>query len=149
MNINKVTLMGRLTADPELQVSSTDVPVLRFTVAVNRRVNNPKDSGKPTADFIDCVAFYKTAEFISKYFKKGSVIIVFGSLQINTWKDKDGKNQRSPRVVVDEVMFGESKTASSSAASKTAPEKDPEAYSNMPENDFFEDIRDIEEELPF
>ncbi len=155
MNINKIILMGRLTADPELQMSASNVPVLRFTVAVNRRVTNAqRDDGRPTADFIDCVAFYKTAEFVSKYFKKGSVIIVFGSLQINTWKDKDGKNQRSPRVVVDEVMFGESKNASSaSAAAKApaaaAPEKDQEAYSNIPENDFFADIRDIEEDLPF
>ena len=155
MNINKIILMGRLTADPELQMSASNVPVLRFTVAVNRRVTNAqRDDGRPTADFIDCVAFYKTAECVSKYFKKGSVIIVFGSLQINTWKDKEGKNQRSPRVVVDEVMFGESKNASSSSAAAkapaaAAPEKDQEAYSNIPENDFFADIRDIEEDLPF
>lgn len=145
--------MGRLTADPELQMSASNVPVLRFTVAVNRRVTNAqKDDGRPTADFIDCVAFYKTAEFVSKYFKKGSVIIVFGSLQINTWKDKEGRNQRSPRVVVDEVMFGESKSSASASApahKPAAPEKDQEAYSNIPENDFFADIRDIEEELPF
>lgn len=153
MNINKIILMGRLTADPELQMSASNVPVLRFTVAVNRRVTNAqKDDGRPTADFIDCVAFYKTAEFVSKYFKKGSVIIVFGSLQINTWKDKEGRNQRSPRVVVDEVMFGESKSSASASApahKPAAPEKDQEAYSNIPENDFFADIRDIEEELPF
>lgn len=152
MNINKIMLMGRLTADPELQMSASNVPVLRFTVAVNRRVtNNQKDDGRPTADFIDCVAFYKTAEFVSKYFRKGSVIIVFGSLQINTWKDKDGKNQRSPRVVVDEVMFGESKNSASAASSAPKPvaEKEQEAYSNIPESDFFADIRDIEDELPF
>ena len=152
MNIKKIMLMGRLTADPELQMSASNIPVLRFTVAVNRRMTNAqRDEGRPTADFIDCVAFSKTAEFVSKYFRKGSVIIVFGSLQINTWKDKDGKNQRSPRVVVNEVMFGESKSSasSSSVTAKAAEEKSQEAYSNIPENDFFADIRDIEEELPF
>ena len=151
MNINKIVLGGRLTADPELQVSASNVPVLRFTVAVNRRPSgNQRDEGRPAADFIDCVAFYKTAENISKYFRKGSAIIVFGSLQINVWQDKDGKNQRSPRVVVNEFDFVESKNSSSPSAPRPAePEKEQQAYSNIPENDFFADIRDIVEELPF
>lgn len=149
MNINKVFLMGRLTADPELRVSANgNVPVIRFTIAVSRRMKRDE------TDFIDCVAFRQTAEFISKFFRKGSAIIAFGSIQVDNWKDKEGKNQRSPRVVVDEVMFGESKNASSSSAAAkapaaAAPEKDQEAYSNIPENDFFADIRDIEEDLPF
>lgn len=157
MNINKITLMGRLTADPELKMSQSNVPVLRFTVAVNRKATKNDQGERPTADFIDCVCFYKTAEFVSKYFRKGSVIIVFGSLQIDTWKDKNGNNQRSPRVMVDEVMFGESrKDSQTTAPIKSAPaslgdgEKDePEAFSNVPDSDFFSDIKDIEEELPF
>jgi single-strand DNA-binding protein len=157
VNINKVILMGRLTADPELKMSSNNVPVLRFTVAVNRKniKQNETADGKPTADFIDCTAFYKTAEFVSKFFKKGSVIIVFGSLQIDTWKDKNGNNQRTARVIVDEVQFGESrKSDSASSYSKnegtSAPAaKEPDAYSNALDNDFFADIKDIEDELPF
>ena len=88
MNINKIILMGRLTADPEMQMSRNNVPVLRFTVAVNRPNRSKNDSGdRPTADFIDCVCFNKTAEHVQRYFRKGSVIIVFVSLQIDVWKD--------------------------------------------------------------
>lgn len=144
--------MGRLTADPELKMSTNNVPVLRFTVAVNRKQVKQSDSsdGRPTADFIDCVCFYKTAEFVSKYFKKGSVIIVFGSLQIENWKDKNGNNQRSAKVVVDEVMFGESRRDSSRNSSTALPaDKEADTYSNIPDSDFFADIKDIEEELPF
>lgn len=156
MNINKIFLMGRLTADPELKMSPNNVPVLRFTVAVNRKNIKQGDAadGKPTADFIDCTAFYKTAEFVSKFFKKGSVIIVFGSLQIENWKDKNGNNQRSARVIVDEVQFGESKRSDSSyskneGTSSVTAAKEPDAYSNALDNDFFADIKDIEDELPF
>lgn len=108
MNINKITLTGRLTKDPELKMSQSNVPVLNFTVAVNRkRTSNDKVQ---IADFIDCVCFNKTAEFVSKYFKKGSLIIVFGTLHIDIYEDKkNGTKQRYPKVIVDEVMFGESK----------------------------------------
>jgi single-strand DNA-binding protein len=155
MNINKVILMGRLTADPELKMSQNKVPVLRFTVAVNRRQlnRNDQDSGRATADFIDCVCFYKTAEFISKYFKRGSLIIVFGALQIDSWKDKNGNNQRTARVVVDEVQFGESRRDGSSIQ-RTAPatEKEAEAFTNIQDSDFFADVKDIpdsDDDLPF
>ena len=94
MNINKVFLMGRLTADPELRVSANgNVPVIRFTIAVSRRMKRDE------TDFIDCVAFRQTAEFISKFFRKGSAIIAFGSIQVDNWKDKEGKNQRSTKVI--------------------------------------------------
>lgn len=154
MNINKVILMGRLTADPELKISSNNVPVLRFTVAVNRKNIKQSDAsdGRATADFIDCTAFYKTAEFISKFFKKGSLIIVFGSLQIDVWKDKNGNNQRSAKIIVDEVQFGESRKSEQSSFSRgddNSASKEPDAYSNALDNDFFADIKDIEDELPF
>jgi len=144
MNINKVVLMGRLTADPELKISSSNVPVLRFTVAVNRRQFNKNDSEgtRATADFIDCVAFYKNAEFVSKYFKKGSCIIVFGSLQIETWKDKNGNNQRSARVVVDELQFGESRRDQTGPAS--ALQKESEAFSNIQDSDFFTETEEVD-----
>lgn len=160
MNINKVILMGRLTADPELKMSQNNVPVLRFTVAVNRKqaTRNDQDSGRTSADFIDCVCFYKTAEFISKYFRKGSLIIVFGSLQIDVWKDKNGANQRSARVMVDEVQFGESRRDSSSSSAfqrgVAATEKEAEAFTNIQDSDFFADVKDLpgdsgDDDLPF
>lgn len=152
MNINKVTLMGRLTADPELKFSQNNVPVLRFTVAVNRRQFNKNDTegSRATADFIDCVAFYKNAEFVSKYFKKGSCIIVFGSLQIESWKDKNGNNQRSARVVVDELQFGESRRDTGVGATP----KESEAFSNIQDTDFFSEVEDLpkddaSDDLPF
>lgn len=101
MNINKVILMGRLTADPELKVSGSGVNVLRFTVAVGRRAKRDE------TDFIECVAFRNTAEFIARYFKKGSAIIVFGQLRVEPYTDKEGNKRVSTRVTVDEAQFGE------------------------------------------
>lgn len=103
MNINKVFLMGRLTSDPELRVSQSGISVANFTIAVGRRIKRDE------TDFIDCVAFRQTADVVCKYFKRGSLIIAFGSLQVDNWKDKDGKSRKTVRVVVDDVQFGESK----------------------------------------
>lgn len=105
MNINKTIIMGRLTADPELKTSNGGTNIVQFTVAVNRRYF--KEDQK--ADFIDCTAFGKNAEFLSKYFRKGSSVIVFGNIQTDTWKDKEGNNRKSTRIIVDELQFGESK----------------------------------------
>ena len=154
MNINKIILMGRLTADPEMQMSRNNVPVLRFTVAVNRPNRSKNDSGDPpTADFIDCVCFNKTAEHVQRYFRKGSVIIVFGSLQIDVWKDEaTGQNRRSAKVIVNEVSFGESKKdAAANAAARPAPADHDggEALSNVPDSDYFTDIKGMEDDLPF
>lgn len=154
MNINKIILMGRLTADPEMQMSRNNVPVLRFTVAVNRPNRSKNDSGdRPTDDFIDCVCFNKTAEHVQRYFRKGSVIIVFGSLQIDVWKDEaTGQNRRSAKVIVNEVSFGESKKdAAANAAARPAPADHDggEALSNVPDSDYFTDIKGMEDDLPF
>lgn len=147
MNINKVILMGRLTADPELKVSQSNVPVLRFTIAVSRRIRREE------TDFIDCVAFRQTAEFISKFFRKGSAIIAFGSLQIENWTDRDGKKQRTARVVVDEVQFGEKRGDSErGAGSMDDPRREPVAFSNASasSSDVFDDIKEIsDDDLPF
>lgn len=105
MNINKVILMGRLTADPELKTANSGTSVVQFTVAVNRAYS--KDEQK--TDFIDCTAFNKKAEFLSKYFRKGSSVIVFGNIQIDPFTDKDGNKRKSTRIIVDELQFGESK----------------------------------------
>ena len=145
MNVNKVFLMGRLTADPELKVSAGNIPVLRFTIAVNRRMKRDE------TDFIDCVAFRQNAELISKFFRKGSAIIVFGSIQVSNYTDRDGKKQRSVNVVVDEVQFGEKKSDSPHTSSGSAEKKDePVAFSNASDSSVFDDIKDIaDEELPF
>ena len=105
MNINKVILMGRLTADPELKKTDAGVSVIRFTVAVNRPKQKDKEQA---ADFISCVAFRQTAEFISKYFRKGSSIIVFGTIRTGFY-EKDGTRIYTTDVIADEVNFGESR----------------------------------------
>lgn len=151
MNINKVILMGRLTADPELKTSANNVSIVQFTVAVNRRYVS-KDSNERQVDFIDCTAFNRNAEFLSKYFRKGSSIIVFGNIQVDVWKDKEGHNRRSTRVIVDELQFGESKNRDSSAASAVPAAADREGFSNASNSDFFSDIKDVDggdAELPF
>lgn len=101
--MNKVILKGRLTANPELKTTTTDITVCDFSVAVNRRYN------KEQTDFINCQAWRQTAEFISKYFKKGQEILVVGELHIDKW-DKDGETRYSARVSVDEVEFCGSKS---------------------------------------
>ena len=103
MNVNKVVLMGRITADPEMKQTTNGTSVVQFSVAVNRKYDREK------TDFIDCTAFGRSADFIGKFFRKGSSIIVFGNIQVESFKDKDGNNRRSVRVIVDEVDFGESK----------------------------------------
>ena len=147
MNINKVILMGRLTADPELKTSANNVSIVQFTVAVNRRYVS-KDSNERQVDFIDCTAFNRNAEFLSKYFRKGSSVIVFGNIQVDVWKDKEGHNRRSTRVIVDELQFGESKKGDTASVATT----DREGFSNASNSDFFSDIKDVDgadAELPF
>lgn len=101
--MNKVILMGRLARDPELRQTPSGVSVARFSIAVNRRFSG-KD-GQQQADFISCTAWRQTGEFICRYFQKGSMIAVVGSIQTSSWDDKDGKRQYSTEVVVDEAYF--------------------------------------------
>ena len=111
--LNHITIMGRLTRDPELRRTGTGVAVASFTVAVDRDFSG-RDGGERETDFIDCVAWRSTGEFISKYFTKGSMIVVSGRLQIRNWNDKEGNKRRSAEVVADNVYFGESKRSSDS-----------------------------------
>ena len=106
--LNHITIMGRLTRDPELRRTGTGVAVANFCLAVDRDFN-PKDGGEKETDFIDCVAWRGTGEFVSKYFSKGSMAIVSGRLQIRNWTDKDGNKRRSAEVEADSVYFGDSK----------------------------------------
>ena len=107
--LNHITIMGRLTRDPELRRTGSGIAVASFTVAVDRDFGG-RDGGERETDFIDCVAWRQTGEFVSKYFTKGSMIVVSGRLQIRNWNDKDGNKRRSAEVVADNCYFGESKS---------------------------------------
>ena len=106
--LNHIVIMGRLTRDPELRRTGSGIAVTSFSVAVDRDIAN-KESGEREADFIDCVAWRSTGEFVSKYFQKGSMIVVSGRLQIRTWTDKEGNKRRTAEIVADNVYFGSSK----------------------------------------
>ena len=104
--LNHIVLMGRLTRDPELRYTQSQTPVASFSLAVDRDFGRGEEK---QTDFIDCVAWRQTGEFVSKYFQKGSMAVVSGRLQIRDWTDRDGNKRRSAEVVVDNVYFGESK----------------------------------------
>ena len=106
--LNHITIMGRLTRDPELRRTGTGIAVASFTVAVDRDFGG-RDGGEKETDFIDCVAWRQTGEFVSKYFTKGRMIVVSGRLQIRSWTDKEGNKRRSAEVVADNCYFGDSK----------------------------------------
>ena len=106
--LNHVTIMGRLTRDPELRRTGSGIAVASFTVAVDRDFGG-REGGEKETDFIDCVAWRQTGEFVSKYFTKGRMIVVSGRLQIRGWTDKDGNKRRSAEVVADNVYFADSK----------------------------------------
>lgn len=133
--LNKVILIGRLTANPELKTTQSGVAVTSFTIAVDRPAT--KD-GKKETDFINIVAWRKTAEFVSKYFSKGSAIIVCGSIQTRSWKDADSKTRYATEVVASEVSFAESKKASETNVS----------YAEESASDGFVVIKD-EDDIPF
>ena len=106
--LNHITIMGRLTRDPELRRTGSGLPVASFSVAVDRDFGK-NENGEKETDFIDCVAWRNTAEYVSKYFTKGRMIVVSGRLQIRSWTDKDGNKRRTAEVVADNVYFGDSK----------------------------------------
>ena len=106
--LNHITIMGRLTRDPELRRTGSGVAVSSFAVAVDRDFGG-RDGGEKETDFIDCVAWRQTGEFLSKYFTKGRMIVVSGRLQIRSWTDKDGNKRRTADVVADNCYFGDSK----------------------------------------
>ena len=114
--LNHITIMGRLTRDPELRRTGSGVAVASFTVAVDRDFGG-RDGGEKETDFIDCVAWRQTGEFVSKYFTKGRMIVVSGRLQIRNWTDKDGNKRRTAEVVADNCYFGDSKRDSDGGSS--------------------------------
>ena len=114
--LNHIVIMGRLVRDPELRRTGSGVAVASFRVAVDRDFA-PKDGGERKADFIDCVAWRQTGEFISKYFAKGRMIIVDGRLEMRDWTDKDGNKRTSAEIVVANAYFGDSKRDGDSGSS--------------------------------
>ncbi len=158
--MNKVILMGRLTADPEVRYSQSAEPlaIVRFSIAVNKRF---KRDGEPDADFINCVAFGKVGEFTNKYFKKGMMISVVGRLQVRNWEDNNGQKRVSTEVVVEEQYFAESKAAfesrRSASQSQNSPAEDAPAAPAAPaadasaKPDSFYNVEDSvdDDDLPF
>ena len=124
LNLNKVVLCGRLTADPELKQTQSGVTFTNFTLAVNRRFQSRSaDQQQPQqADFIALMAWRQTAEFISKYFKKGSALCVTGSLQSRSWQDPQGNRRYATEVVVDEAMFVDSRNENGAAPTGYTPD---------------------------
>ena len=127
--LNHVVIMGRLVRDPELRRTGTGVAVASFTVAVDRDFGG-RDGGEKETDFIDCVAWRQTGEFVSKYFTKGRMVVVAGRLQIRSWNDKDGNKRRTAEVVADNCYFGDSKRDGDNAYSGNS--FGGNAYGSMP-----------------
>lgn len=142
--LNHITIMGRLTRDPEYRTTSSNLSVANFSVAVDR--DFPGQSGEKETDFIDCVAWRKTAEFLIKYFTKGDMIVVSGRLQIRPWTDKDGNKRRTAEIVADNIYFGGSKRdADTSTYRPSAP-----TYGTVPTPaSNFELLDGPDEQLPF
>lgn len=132
--MNKVIEMGRLTRDPEISSSNSGTTFARFSIAVDRRF---KKEGEPDADFFNCTAFGKTAEFVEKYLQKGTKVLVTGRLQNNNYTNKDGQKVYDVRIMVEEMEFAESKKDNSQSTQDTQGTD----FLNVPDG--------LVEELPF
>lgn len=138
--MNKVILMGRLCADPEVRYAQNQnqIAIARYRLAVDRRF---KREGDQTADFIPCIAFGKAAEFAEKYLRQGTKIIITGRIQTGSYTNKDGQKIYTTDVVVEDQEFAESKGTSGGNAGTAPQAADPDGFMNIPD--------DIGEELPF
>lgn len=141
--LNQVVLMGRITRDPDTRfIQNTNNSVTRFSIAVDRDYKATNEE-RPRTDFISCIAWNKTGEFISKYFKKGSMIAVTGSIETGSYTDRDGKKIYTTEIRVNKASFTGEKASGSSSEADAAPHPAPDAdgFMNIPDG--------IEEELPF
>ena len=138
--LNKIFIMGRLTRDPELRRTQNGTAVTSFTLAVDRDFKNA--DGTKETDFIDCVVWRQTAEFVSKYFTKGRMAVVEGRLQIRDWQDKDGNKRRNAGVIADNVYFGDSRSDNAPGSYQAA-----KAPVNVDAEDFAE-VEDDDSDLP-
>lgn len=152
--LNHIVIMGRLTRDPELRYTQSQTPVASFSLAVDRDFSG-RDGGEKQTDFIDCVAWRQTAEFVNKYFTKGSMAVVSGRLQIRDWTDRDGGKRRSAEVVVDNMYFGESRRRdgdsgdSRSSSYSSYGNSGSAGKSSAPAASAFAELDDGDGELPF
>ena len=151
-NFNKVMLGGRLTADPELKQTQNGIPVVSFSIAVNRRFQSKDNQQQQQADFFNVTAWRSTAEFVSRYFKKGSSIFVCGTLQNRTWTDQQGVKRYATDIVADEIHFVDSRSES---PMQSAQPYTPDAYNAAPAYSTpvgaapnFEEIK-TDDDLPF
>ncbi|MBQ6381140.1 MAG: single-stranded DNA-binding protein [Clostridia bacterium] len=148
--LNNISVMGRLTADPEVRQTPNGVSVCSFTIANDKDFKRDGDA----PNWIDCVAWRNNADFIGKYFKKGSLIVVTGSLQTRQYQDKNGNNRKATEVVVSQQYFGESKRAADENAAGFAPAQSaaqqaaPVSYTSADASDFTV-TGDAEDDLPF
>ena len=138
--LNKIFIMGRLPRDPELRRTQNGTAVTSFTLAVDRDFKNA--DGTKETDFIDCVVWRQTAEFVSKYFTKGRMAVVEGRLQIRDWQDKDGNKRRNAGVIADNVYFGDSRSDNAPGSYQAA-----KAPVNVDAEDFAE-VEDDDSDLP-
>lgn len=144
--LNHITIMGRLTRDPELRRTGSGIAVASFSLAVDRDFPN-KETGEKETDFIDCVAWRQTGEFVSKYFTKGRMAVVSGRLQVRKWKNDQGENRYSTEVVAENVYFGDSKRDSDGTSSyRPAPSYTPPI---SPDASDFALLDDDDAQLPF
>ena len=146
--INSVVIMGRLTYEPELRATPSGVSVVRFQVAVDR--NYQKAGEERKTDFIDCTAWRQTAEFVCKYFHKGSMIAVEGSLQTDNYTDQNGEKRKSVQLVASQVSFCGSKAESGTTGANSNPAfAQPAPSYASADNSDFEEIVDDDDDLPF
>ena len=150
--MNKVILMGRLTRDPEVRQTTTGINVTRFSIAVERRFAR---EGQQNVDFLNCVAWRQTGDFVGRYFSKGSMIAVVGSVQTRTWEGQDGKKNYATEISVDEAYFtgskGETGTATATNVetriSQPASQEEPKQFEDFDMS--FGPANDSEDDLPF
>ena len=143
--LNTITIMGRLTRDPELRKTQSGKSVTSFTLAVDRDFK--RQNGEKETDFIDVVTWGGTAEFASKFFTKGSMAIASGSLQLRDWEDKEGNKRRNAEVIAQNVYFGDSKKSDSNE-NRPAPEKTTKKTEKTKKQEP-EDTSEINGDLPF
>lgn len=151
LNLNKVVLCGRMTADPELKQTGSGIAVVSFTLAVNRRYQSRSADGSQAqqADFINVVAWRQTAEFISRYFRKGSALCITGSIQTRSWQDQQGQKRYATEVVADEAMFVDSKNEGGAVAGQYTDSYNAPSYSSSPASaPKFEELK-TDDDLPF
>ena len=120
-SLNKVILIGNMVADPELKQTPNGTSVFRFRIAVQRRYAKSAEQGQQTADFLDVVAWRQSADFVSRYFKKGSPILVCGQIQSRNWEDKDGAKRYTVEILADEVSFVGNKSDDNRSDSQYTP----------------------------